>query len=329
MEASTTHHTVQRLCLNIWRYTCGRVYREHRRELAFLGLVLAALGWGGAFIAGKLALREISVLTASAWRYVFAAAVLIPFAVRHAGNVSLSNSAGALFIMFLCGGLMYPLLFMTALERTSATNTSLIVALMPVLTLFLCPLIGESVSRRRWFAAFVALGGAAVVISRGEIAVLVGLSSFNPGDVFALAAAGVWAVFNLASRRAVVELPTSVINAILYGSGGAIMMILALPEMPLLQLQDASSIGWGSVLFLAIVPSVFSGHLYLNAMRVLGVSRSVVFIYCVPFVTAALASLFLGETINRYQTIGGVLIFAGLVLAVDLRMAGVVGGDES
>ncbi len=289
------------------------------RELAYLGLLIATLGWGGAFIAGKLALRDFTALSTSAWRFALAAAIVLPFALRHLRTASLAPVAGPLALMVACGGVLYPWLFMASLERTSATNTSLIIAIMPVLTYAMCPLIGERISRRRWLAMSIALVGAVVVITRGDPARLTALGTLNLGDLLALCAAAVWSVFNLASRRTVVGLPTPLINTFIYGVGGSVLFALALPERPVAQLAAASNVGLGGLLFLAIVPSVLSGHVYLHAMRVLGVSRTVPFVYCVPFVTATLASLILGEELNLYQAAGGAFIFSGLLLALDRR----------
>lgn len=299
--------------------TLPNTYGIAPREVAYASLVAATLGWGAAFIAGKLALREFPAASTAAWRFVAATALLLPFAARHFRTVSLRPVLLPLAVMVVCGGVLYPWLFMAALERTSATNTSLIVAVMPVLTCLLCPLIGERVSRRHWGAVALALLGAVVVISRGDPARLAGLRAMNTGDLLAFASAMVWAVFNLASRRTVGVVPVSVINTVVFGLGSLGLMLLALPERPVDRLLAASSSGLAGLAFLALVPSVLSGLAYLNAMRVLGVGRTVVFVYCVPFVTAALAALVLGESLNWYQGAGGALIFAGLLLALDHR----------
>jgi drug/metabolite transporter (DMT)-like permease len=286
-------------------------------ELATVGLLAATLGWGGAFIAGKLVAHEVSPLSASAWRFGGAALLLLPFGLRHLRTVALRPVAVPLALMVVCGGIVYPWLFMASLARTSATNTSLIIAIMPVLTCLLCPLVGESISARRWSAVGIALLGAVIVISRGDPRRLMGLGTLNAGDLLALAAAGVWSVFNLASRRVVATLPSTLVNSLVFGGGGLALFALATPEQPIEQLRVASPVALAGLAYLAVVPSVLSGLAYLRAVRVLGLSRTVVFIYCVPFVTATLAALVLGENLNGYQGVGGALIFAGLLLALE------------
>ncbi len=297
--------------------TVGSATELRQAEVASVGLLVATLGWGGAFIAGKLVLRDVPEVSAAAWRYVGAALVLLPFGLRHLRTVSIAPVRVPLAIMVVCGGVLYPLLFMASLARTSATNTSLIVAIMPVLTCLLCPLVGEKITLRRWFAVGLALVGAVVVISRGDLARLVALRSLNVGDLLALLAAAVWSVFNLASRDVVVRLPSVLVNSFVFGGGAMVLSVLALPENPIAQLSSASPLALSGLLYLAVVPSVLSGLAYLHAVRVLGLSRTVIFIYFVPFVTAALAALILGENLNWYQAAGGGLIFSGLLLALE------------
>jgi drug/metabolite transporter (DMT)-like permease len=52
--------------------------------LAYAGLTAASLGWASAYVAGKLALAEMTPLTVAAWRFAVAALILVPFGVRGA-----------------------------------------------------------------------------------------------------------------------------------------------------------------------------------------------------------------------------------------------------
>src|SRR5207245_1525416 len=83
----------------------------------------------------------------AAWRYAVAAAILLPFALRQRPADGLGRAAGPLALMVVCGGVLYPWLFLLALSRTSATNTALLIALNPVLTLLFSPLVGEPLAR--------------------------------------------------------------------------------------------------------------------------------------------------------------------------------------
>jgi drug/metabolite transporter (DMT)-like permease len=284
--------------------------------LALLGLSLASVAWASAFIAGKIVLAEMRPLSVAAWRYALASSLLLPFALRGRNPGPARRATLPLLAMIATGGVLYPCLFLLALDKTSATNTALLVALNPVITLLLSPLVGETLDRGRLCGVAVALAGAVTVITRGDAAVLGDLGSLNAGDLLAIAAACMWAGFNLASRRAVACLSAARTNTLVYGIGGATLFLLARSEAPLVQLQSASPGALGALAVMAVFSSAAAGQLFLFGVRVVGVGRSVVFVYAVPVLTALFSSVLLHETPGASQLAGGAGVIAGLWLTV-------------
>ena len=300
---------------------------ETRR--AYLGLSLATLGWASAFIAGKFVLAEMTPLAAATWRYAIATLVLLPFAVRagrerratpRGGHAGLSAAIVPLGLMVLFGGVAYPWLFLGALARTSATNTSLLIALNPVLTLVLTPIIGEPFERRRLIGAAIAFAGAVLVISGGHPSRLAGLE-LNTGDLLALIAAGCWAIFNIASRPVVGRLAPSIVNSIIYTGGFFALLFLARGEHPLGQLLGASWLAIAGIAAMALLSSVLAGQFFLIGVRTAGVGAAVVFVYLVPVLTAVLSAAILGEHLTIAQAAGGSAVLGGLWLATRVGIA--------
>lgn len=294
--------------------TTATTLRTESEAIAYSGLVVSTLCWASAFIAGKFALAEMSPLAVAVWRYALAGLLLLPFAWRQRAGVEFSSTAGPFAIMVVCGGLIYPLLFLLALQRTSATNTSLLIALNPVFTVLLAPLIGEVLTRRRLVGVVVALCGAGLVITRGDLAVLRNLE-MNSGDLLAVLAAATWAAFNLASRQTMTRLTPAVANTVIYLAGCVALGLLSVPDAPVGQLLHASSAARWSIVAMAVLSSVVAGQLFLVGVRTLGVSRTVVFVYMVPVLTAALSALFLGDPFAPPQAIGGSAVLAGVYLS--------------
>jgi drug/metabolite transporter (DMT)-like permease len=278
---------------------------------AYAGLGVSTLGWAAGFVAGKLALAEMTPLGVAAWRYAAAASILLPFALRRWPRGGLGDVARPLAIMVACGGVLYPTLFLLALARTSATNTSLLIALSPVLTLLFSPLVGERIERGRVGGVLVALAGAVTVITHGSVEHLRALS-FNPGDLLAIAAAATWATFNLTSRHVAGRLAPPFTNCVIYSTGGLALYALGLPEHPWAQLSAATPTALGSVAVMAVLSSVVAGHLFLVGIRTVGVNRTVVFIYVVPVLTALLSAVFLHERFEAAQAVGGAAVLAGV-----------------
>jgi drug/metabolite transporter (DMT)-like permease len=279
---------------------------------AYAGLCLASMAWASAFIFGKVVLAELSALTAGAWRHAIAAVVLFPFAWRARRRANLRAALLPLAVMVVCGGVLYPWTFMAALRSTSATNTSLLIALNPALTFLFAPLVGEHYTRQGLFGIALALIGAALVITHGDVAVLTSFAAARSGDLLALVAAGLWATFNLASRRVVVHLPHAMTNAIVYGLGCMVLFALAGPERPLQQFVHASPAALGSLAAMVVLSSVLAGQLFLYGVHNVGVGRTVVFVYIVPVLTAGAATLLLGEPLLPAQIVGGAAVLAGV-----------------
>jgi drug/metabolite transporter (DMT)-like permease len=279
--------------------------------LAYAGLVLATFGWASGFIAGKLALSAMTPLPVAAWRYGVAAAILLPFALRQRPAGGLGAAFGPLAAMVVCGGVLYPWLFLLALSRTSATNTALLIALNPVLTLLLAPLVGERLERRCLLGVGLALAGAATVITRGELGRLDTLS-LRGGDLVAVAAAVAWAAFNVSARGVVGHLTPAFTNCVIYALGGLVLSLFARGDHPLDQLAAATPSALAGIVLMAVLSSVVAGQCFLVGVRTIGVSRTVVFVYLVPVLTAALAAILLGERFELAQGFGGAAVLAGV-----------------
>ncbi len=291
--------------------TMGPAARPTPQTLAYAGLSVATVGWAAGFVAGKVALGAMSPLVVAAWRYAVAAAILLPFALRQRPADGLGRAAGPLALMVVCGGVLYPWLFLLALSRTSATNTALLIALNPVLTLLFSPLVGERLDRRRLAGVLVALVGAATVITRGDPAHLATLS-LGSGDLVALAAAATWATFNLTSRHVVGHLTPAFTNCVIYALGAVALYVLGRGDRPWAQLAAATPTAVAGVVVMAVLSSVIAGQFFLVGVRTVGVGRTVVFVYLVPVLTALMSTTLLGEQFLPAQAVGGATVLAGV-----------------
>jgi drug/metabolite transporter (DMT)-like permease len=280
-------------------------------SLAYAGLACASLGWASAFIAGKIALAEMTPLALAAWRYAIATAMLAPFVLRRDAWGGLGAVRGRVAVMVVCGGVLYPALFLAALGRTSATNTSLLIALNPTLTALLAPLAGERLDGRRLPGVLLALAGAAAVVTRGDLGHL-GTLGAAAGDLLAVLAAACWVGFNLASRGAVARAQPAAVNVLVYGLGSLALFALARDEAPLRQVALASPAALASVVVMAGLSSALAGQLFLVGVRAVGVTRAAVFVNFVPALTAGLAALVLDERLEPAQALGGAAVLAGV-----------------
>ena len=97
-----------------------------------LGLLLVVLIWGGNFTATKLAFTDISPLAFTAVRFALGSVLMWLILARREGwRLPPRATWLPLIALGVVGNTIYQLCFMTGLYRTTATNSSLILASMP------------------------------------------------------------------------------------------------------------------------------------------------------------------------------------------------------
>ena len=134
------------------------------------GLLLVILIWGGNFTATKLAFADISPLAFTAVRFAFGSVLMWLILARKEGwRLPPRATWLPLILLGVVGNTIYQLCFMTGLYRTTATNSSLILASMPTVVTVAAGLLGfeQITSRQKWALVIATLGVLLVVASRG------------------------------------------------------------------------------------------------------------------------------------------------------------------
>ena len=175
--------------------------------LLALKLVMVAALWGGTFIAGRILAQSMPLMTAAFCRFFVAATLLVMVAVKMEGKLPRLNREQILLtaVLGFTGIFLYNVCFFGALARVPAGRTSLFVSLTPIVTAMLATLIfSERLGLRRWMGIVVALFGAIVVITRGDV--IGGFTdigqSLGIGELMMLGAVLSWATYTLISRKA-------------------------------------------------------------------------------------------------------------------------------
>jgi drug/metabolite transporter (DMT)-like permease len=284
---------------------------------ASLALTLAALFWSGNFIAGRALRDDIDPVVLNTLRWVLASAFLLPFAagacLRH--RASIRRHWLWLLSLGATGIAAFHTTVYTALTETTATNALLVLALAPVTILIGSAAIGAG--RLGWLQAIgsaVSFAGAAILITRGDAAVL-GSLSFNAGDLWMLVAVVIWAVYSLLLTRGPPDLPPIVTLAASMVFGTALMLpVLALTA-------SGSDFALSPRVFLplgyiVVFPSALAFFLWGFGVSRMGAGRAGQFVHLMPVFGPVLAMAILGEQIVAAQAAGALLVFAGIAMVV-------------
>ena len=277
-------------------------------------LTLTPLLWSGNFIAGRALREDIDPVTLNFARWLIALTVLTPFVWRDAVAASHVVRREWRLILGLgaTGIAAFQSLVYVALQSTTAINALLTLSLAPIAILAGAALIGaERPAARQLVGALISIFGAAILITRGEIAA-VAAAGFNSGDLWMLLGVGIFAVYSLLLRRRPVDLPAGVALA-----ASIVMALMLLAPVAVLHAgTELAAFKSASVVlgigYVSIFSSVFAFLFWTYGVSQLGPARSGQFIHLTPVFGAALAAAVLGETPTLPQVTGGVLVLLGI-----------------
>ncbi len=294
--------------------------RLHSRRmlLAFLGLCLAVFFWAVNTVIARKVVFEIRPMTLSFYRWVTAFIIILPFGFAHLKNdkKEIVKNLGFLFILSIPSVAVYNSVLYLGAQYTSATNISLVVAAMPVMTVFFSWIINnEKPMPGEFWGIVLSILGMIVIAVRGSWQVLSDMS-FNPGDILIVVSIASWALYSvLLKKKQILISPVSFLT-ILIGLGTICIFPFYVWEISLFKGIDVNFNTILIFLYLGIFPSVLSYFFWNYGVKEAGPAMASIFMYLLPVFTCAIAWLVLGERLYPYHLAGGILIFSGLVLSV-------------
>lgn len=295
-----------------------------RVHLAMLALVTV---WGFNFALVKATFAELPPLVFNGLRFAIAS-VLLLLAMRHIEpnriqNWSKTMSEPAargrvewwkLFVLGLIGNSAYQLFFILGLARTTAGNSSIILATTPIFIALLGVALGiERPTTRTWGGIVLAFAGILLLVGgKGEISLG---SRTIAGDILIILCTICWSVYTVFSRPLLKELSPLKLTAVTMALGTPALILAAVPQMTRLNWAEVSWQSWAAVFFSASLAVALGYVIWYTSVQIVGNTRTAVYSNLIPVVALISAWLLLGETISAIQGIGGAVALAGVSLA--------------
>ena len=273
-------------------------------------LLVVQVAFGTLPVAGKLAMEHVgpyglSLVRVAGASLFFGALVLLRAKVRvPLGDALRIAGCG------LLGMAANQLLFLGGLERTSATNATVLVTTIPIFTFLVAVSLGaERASGRGALGLVIAFVGvlALVKVERFEL----GGSSLL-GDAMIVANALCYALYLVLVRPYVARYGTLPIVAI--GFAASTLAVLPFGVFQLDGLQTSEPRVWLLLLYVLAVPTLLTYMLNAWALRYASSSTVAIFIYLQPIVGLALAVVVLHEVLGVRAWIGTFAVFVGIAL---------------
>jgi drug/metabolite transporter (DMT)-like permease len=266
-----------------------------------LGLVYCAVVWGATFYVVKDALDAVDPVAMVAYRFLLAAAVLLPFVWRRIewkrelrSGLILGGFLGASYLTQTVG-----------LKYTTASNSGFITGLFVVFV----PLFVWLVERQRpnatqWGAVAVAVAGLWLLTD--------GVKVFTIGDALTVLTAMAYAAHVIATGRLAHTAHPLVLafHQFWIIGAGSLALTVALGR----PLGIASASGAGVVVFLALVPTLSAFVLQLVGQRHVPAFTATLIFLLEPVFAAVFAWTLGGEPLVALHALGGALIVAAMLL---------------
>ena len=199
--------------------------------------------------------------------------------------------------------------FVYSIDKTSASTVALILGTTPIWIGIFSTLAGiERLQRSFWVAAAISFVGVGFVAWGSG-----GFSSHLGGDVLALFTAATWAGYTVTIAPLMRRYSPFRISALVLALGWIPLAITGASQTAS-QSFDFGVYTWLGFAYAVIGPLFLTNILWFTAISRVGPSRASLFANLQPFFAVVFALIILGEHLDRYELIGAVGIFAGIVL---------------
>ena len=298
------------------------------RKRAVSGYILLIMGvmfWAGNAIVGRAAAgADMPPMALNFWRWAVALTVFLAFFGRATWRQRHAILANLKFLIPFCiiSVVGFNSLFYLALQETTALQATLVQSVLPVLVLLLGLVILKTpISARQGWGVVFSIAGAALIVIRGDVAVIATLE-LNRGDGWALAAVSVWALQAFLMRwkpKDIDIMPFMTAMAII---GLTLMTPLYLWETATFKPMPFTGTSVLYVLYIGIFASVLGTTMWNEGTYRAGAAEAGYFGNLYPIFAGLLAIVILGEEPRWYHLTGAALVVAGIWLATARRRQG-------
>ncbi len=272
--------------------------------------------WALNFSIVKTTLDQIDPMSFNAFRFILAIAVLLAV-LRRSGQKLKVHKGDWPMILFLgmLGNLTYQVLFIFGINFTFSANAAVMLGTIPLWI----GVVGhfffdQPLNRYKTAGVVAAFTGVILIMAGSETGISLDSESIL-GDVIILAAAFVFGVYTLFSKRMLSRYTPVQLTTLMMLTGGTALVIAAIPWLLVLDYQSVTPAGWGGVIYSGVL-SIGAAYVVWNyGLRQVGPVRTATYQNLVPVFGLIFGFLILSEKLAIIQYLGSLFVIAGIVLA--------------
>lgn len=281
-----------------------------KKKMPHIVAISLMVMWSLSYLSIKVVSEEISPTLSAFYRFALAAVILIIILkVKYPEEKVLKEDKFKLFLGGVFGIAIYFIFENYAVAYTSASNVAILIASIPVFTLFSQRIIyKEKLTYGKIIGATLSLIGIIIIIASKERVSL--FSKGSIGDLMTLGAVFSWIIYNMVCNNFKGNYKSITISTyqVLWGA------LLLSPSIFFSTLQLPSTKVILNLGFLSIFCSCIGYIVYIYCLKELGATVITTYINLQPIMSLIAAAVIIKEAVTSWQVVGCIVIIMGVML---------------
>jgi len=276
---------------------------------------LVTLIWAINFIFIKIALNEFSPLAFNGIRLAFASIILVIVLFFSKQGIRVpKKDIWKLLTLGIIGNTVYQLLFIHGINLTTASNTSIIMAMTPASVALLSSVFKhEKIHWAAWFGIALSFVGFYLVIAKQPGTFVFSWENLR-GDMMIFCGNLVWAIYTVFSKPLLGRITPLKWSSLTLAVGTVFYLPFCVQAFSRQDFGQISFKAWAVLAFSGIFALAVCYVAWYSSVKRIGNSKTVIYGNIVPILTVIFAYIFIAERIGLWQAVGALIILAGVYL---------------
>lgn len=278
-------------------------------QKALIQIIIAAILGGGIGVMGKIALREVSPIVFTIFRFLFAGLILTPIFLKKE-KFKGQNWKQIFLVSLLCTGNV--VLYATGVRLTSATASQVMYGIVPAYTVLLSYFIlKQKFNSSKILGVVLGFIGVLVLIYNPNFIAEIKEQSSLTGNLIVLGAVTCFSFYSIFSKKIQGTVSPITLTFALAVTTVFSLSILGFNELIKFNISEISTITILATAYVGIFGTAAYYLLYQNAVKNSSPLIASLMLYIQPITTYFWALIFLGEKLSLQLVIGGLVILIG------------------
>jgi drug/metabolite transporter (DMT)-like permease len=271
--------------------------------------------WGINFSAVKASLHDFAPLAFNALRFGFATLIILGVLRLRGESLALARrDLLPVFLLGLSGHTLYQVLFINGIARTTAANSSLLMATSPIFVAIYGSLLRiERANRLVWAGVLLSFLGVGLLVLGGDKGLSAAVATIV-GDLLVLGAAMMWGAYTTFSKPLLARYSPLKLTALTMVAGTSVLVLVSAPALVHQNWSAISITAWGGLFYSTSMAVAVAYVVWYTSVQRVGSARTAIYSSLTPVVAVMVAWIALGDRMTPLQIMGAVVVLAGVLL---------------